>query len=352
MKDRKINRINFSTLLLLLPLFTTIAQTTRQSDSYNLTVFFYNTENLFDCKDDSAKADEEFLPESKRKWNYYRYKNKINKTAKVILASNGWHPPVLAGICETENKKVLNKLIWDTGLSETGYRFVHFESPDKRGIDVALLYLHDKFKIIKSYPVSSSIPEKNFYTRDILYVQGIAFGSDTINVLVCHLPSKYGGELSSEWKRMYVATRIRKICDSLFTNNLRSNIIILGDMNDTPLSKPVQKIIYSGTGIPEYNLISPALKTPEDAPGTIKYHGYWQVIDQIIISKALNQPPFKCEEKTIVNLPFLLEPDITYSGLKPFRTFSGPAYHNGFSDHLPVKATIKKLSTSPAIPDK
>lgn len=338
MKDRRKNRILSCTFLILLTCITT--GTSQNNPARSFTVLFYNTENFFDCEDDTLKSDEEFLPGSDRKWTYSRYKNKVNKTAKVILASNGWEPPDIVGLCEIENDKVLNRLIWDTGLSEAGYRYVHYESPDKRGIDAALLYRKSKFRILKSCPVNVSIPEKGFFTRDILYVKGLVFDDDTFHILVCHMPSKYGGELSSEWKRNYVSTQIRKVCDSIFATGINSKVIILGDMNEPPDGNAIKNIIMPGTKAALINLATSC--DYDNALGTIKYQGHWEVIDQIIISKSLREPPYQCDGMTIIDLPFLLEHDKSFSGKKPFRTFLGPVYHGGFSDHLPVKATISK----------
>jgi len=315
----------------------------QSNDSNSFPILFYNVENLFDCFNDSLTNDEEFLPNGNNHWSFYRYNNKVNKIAKVILASNNWNPPALVGLCEVENKKVMSRLVWETGLSEHGYRFVHHESPDRRGIDVALLYCKDKFEIIQERAVSMTLSERNFFTRDILYVKGVAFGSDTLNVFVCHWPSKYGGDMHSEWKRVYVASRLRDICDSLFAGNKDCNIIVMGDLNESPQSEAVYNSLKAreeGTGVELINLAS---KFKSDvAGGTIKYRGHWDIFDQIIVSNSLLQEPFTTDGMSIVDLPFLLEPDNSYSGVRPFRTYLGPQYHGGFSDHLPAKVVIRK----------
>ncbi len=306
-------------------------------------VLFYNTENLFDCFDDTLKEDEEFLPESLRHWTFKRYNTKVNKIAKVILASNGWELPALVGVCEVENDAVLKRLVLKTGLGEAGYRFIHHESPDKRGIDVALLYRTAMFRVLNDSAVNVSEPDAGFFTRDILYVKGVMFDRDTLNVFVCHLPSNYGGVLRSEKSRMKVAVKLHALCDSLFKINTQSKILIMGDMNEPPGSNATGKVLEAGSedsGMPlvdlSFDLIS------DRAEGTIKYHGQWSVFDRIIVSRSLMREPFGVEGMYVVELPFLFEPDESYAGMKPFRTYSGPEYLGGFSDHLPVKAVIRK----------
>ena len=338
---RKNNRI----LLLLLLLFHGSHHGIwgQTSGVAKLPVLFYNVENLFDSQDDTLKNDEQFLPDALRRWNFKRYNDKVNKIAKVILASSGWDLPVLVGLCEVENNAVLKRLVWETGLSECGYRFVHHESPDKRGIDVALLYRKDGFTVLSDSAVNVSDAASNFFTRDILYVKGVVLDRDTLNVFVCHFPSKFGGSASSEPKRLLVSGKVRELCDSLLKMNPESKIVIMGDMNENPGGKAVRTMLGASgmNGERDFvdlaeNLIASKVK------GAVKYHGRWEVFDQIIVSRSLLTEPFKVEGMYVVELPFLLESDDEYSGVKPFRTYVGPKYHGGFSDHLPVKAVIVK----------
>ena len=346
MKEKKKNNpLNGSLLLLTWMLFFNVRGNVfaQKHGANTFSVMFYNVENLFDCYDDSLKSDGEFLPESKKKWTFSRYNTKVNKIAKVILASNKWEPPALVGLCEVENSAVLGRLVWETGLSETGYRFIHHESPDRRGIDVALLFRKDRFKIITEYPVSVSIPEKNFYSRDILYVKGIAFKQDTLNVFVCHLPSKYGGAISSEWKRDHVASVLRSFVDSLLDVNVKCHILIMGDMNETPGDEAVNSYLKAVRISDPGELVNLSYNLLQcSVSGTYKYHGHWEVIDQIIVSRSLVEKPFAVDGMYVIDLPFLLEKDKSYSGMKPYRTYLGPRYLGGFSDHLPVKAVIRK----------
>ena len=344
MKDRKINSryclLFFFICVLLTAMHDGLHGQTSGKNTFP--VLFYNAENLFDCSDDTLKKDEEFLPGALRHWTFKRYNDKVNKVAKVILASNGWELPALAGLCEVENKAVLKRLIWETGLNEAGYRFIHHESPDRRGIDVALLYRSDVFKLLQDSALSVLDTEEDFFTRDILYVKGIMLGVDTLNVFVCHLPSKYGGALQSEKYRVKAAKVLRAMCDSLFKANPQSNILIMGDMNEAPEETALSGVLHAGRG-PNSELInlSYGLK-PGHVGGTIKYKGQWAVFDQIIVSRHLTQK-FHVDSMQVVDLPFLLEKDEAYSGSKPFRTYLGPKYHGGYSDHLPVKAVIVKV---------
>lgn len=304
-------------------------------------VMFYNVENLFDCKDDSLVHDEEFLPNSEKKWNYSRYIDKLNKISKVILSANGWYPPSVIGLCEVENEKVLNDLIWKTGLNHLGYRVVHFDSPDKRGIDVAFLYRQNLFKVIETRPINVSQSEKQFYTRDILWVKGVNKGNDTLNVLVNHWPSKRGGTISSEWRRELAAKKVLSLCDSIREKDNEAKFVIMGDFNESPEEPAVS--LLSNDGFLEVNLALDFTSGGAGVEGSHKYKGHWSIIDQIIISKnMIEDKSFDNVTFKIVDLPFLLEEDKGYSGAKPYRTYRGPCFHGGYSDHLPVIVIFSK----------
>ncbi len=346
MKDRKKNKLSiifsFTFFGIILFYSQTIALC-QSSESDIFPVLFYNVENLFDCFDDTLKNDEEFLPSSLRHWSFKRYNEKVNKTAKVILASNAWDLPVLVGLCEVENDAVLKRLVWETGLGESGYRFIHHESPDKRGVDVALLYRRAMFRVLADTAICVSDPGAGFFTRDILYVKGVMFDEDILNVFVCHLPSNYGGEFNSEKSRMMVAVKLSELCDSLFKADKESKILIMGDMNEQSGSNATGRELKAGkrnSDTPLVDLSFDIIATT--VKGTVKYHGQWSVFDRIIVSRSLMRKPFSVEGMYVVELPFLLEPDESYPGVKPFRTYSGPRYLGGFSDHLPVKAVIRK----------
>lgn len=302
-------------------------------------VMFYNVENLFDVKDDSLKSDEEFLPDGPRRWSYTRMKHKMTAVARVILNAGAWNPPVLVGLCEVENQWVVSNLIWETGLNNLGYRYVHFESPDDRGIDVALLYRGNRFKVLKTYPVSVDLGEQSRPTRDVLYVKGLLDNTDTLHVLVNHWPSRLGGVASSHWKREVAANTVKQITDSVFQTNPRALLLLMGDFNESPESELFYKVLQAGSVAAGKPLINTASSLRKNT-GTLKHQQTWSIFDHIMVSRSLmdgssaiqlNQPAMK-----IIDLPFLLEPDEVYGGSQPFRTYRGFRYQDGFSDHLPV----------------
>ncbi len=174
-------------------------------DSYK--IMFYNVENLFDTYDDSLINDEEFLPEGDRFWNNHKYYSKLNNIYKVIVAVGGWQPPAIIGLCEIENRTVLNDLVNNTPLVKFEYQIIHKESPDRRGIDVGLLYRKELFQPISYEAIPINFPNNpESKTRDILYVKGIAEKSDTLNIFINHWPSRWGGQLESEDRRLFVAS--------------------------------------------------------------------------------------------------------------------------------------------------
>jgi len=305
-----------------------------------LRVMFYNVENLFDPKDDSAKADEEYVPGGMRGWNSNRLKRKLINISKVTLAVGGWDPPEIIGLCEVENRMVLYLLTTDTPLKNFGYKIIHRESPDPRGIDVALLYRPEKFRVLYSAPISIRFPfDTASRTRDILFVKGIACKRDTINIFVNHWPSKFGGAMATIPKRNYVASVLRNNVDSLLAINPYANILIIGDLNDSPMDESVSKVLRAkmdSTGLAPndlYNMNAGAGLSWKK--GTIKFREEWETIDHMIISRPLLSytTPHSMQ---IFDAPFLLQDDEAWFGQKPFRTYYGAKYIGGFSDHLPV----------------
>lgn len=302
-------------------------------------VMFYNVENLFDVKDDSLKSDEEFLPDGPRRWSYTRMKHKMTAVARVILNAGEWHPPVLVGLCEVENQWVVSNLIWETGLNNLGYRYVHFESPDERGIDVALLYRGSRFKVLKAYPVAIDLGEKSRPTRDVLYVKGLLDKTDTLHVLVNHWPSRLGGVTASHWKREVAANTVKQITDSVFQSNPRALLLLMGDFNETSDSELFMEVLQAGSIDTAQPLINTASALRKNR-GTLKHQQTWSIFDHIVLSRSLvdgsSAIQLKDSVMRIIDLPFLLESDEVYGGFRPFRTYRGFKYQNGFSDHLPV----------------
>jgi len=308
-------------------------------------ILFYNVENLFDVSNDSLILDDEFTYSGIRHWSFSRMRDKFQKISRVILNVGQWHPPVLVGLCEVENSKVLNLLLNETNLYDFGYRVVHYDSADERGIDVALFYLNQRFDVITSESLPINFGEGERPTRDILYVKGVIDNVDTLHILVNHWSSRYGGSSATQWKREFAAQRLRVFCDSLYSYNNENLIIVMGDFNEGHRSELFSEHLKVGKlENEEVNLISPALYLPANV-GSIKFNYHWQLYDQIILSRRffdIESPIFIEDPKIdIIDFPFLLERDDEYGGYKPFRTYVGMRYNGGFSDHLPVSVMLK-----------
>ncbi len=335
----------FAVGLLILPYAN--AQEILNVPEKNAGVMFYNVENLFDVSNDSLTNDDAFTFDGLRRWTFGRMLDKFRKLNRVILTAGGWNPPVLIGLCEVENSWVLNLMLDETGMRHLSYRVVHYDSPDERGIDVALVYLHNRFQVVGSQPLPVNFGSDERPTRDILYVKGVLDGLDTLHVLVNHWTSRYGGSATTQWKREFTAQQLRCFTDSLHAQDPRSLVIVMGDFNEPHRSALFPKHLGSGLLEDDAWLISPALYLPVDA-GTIKYQYKWQVFDQILVSRSFfeGKGPIYIEkpELRIIDFPFLLERDDKYGGDKPFRTYVGMRYHGGYSDHLPVWIDLKTRS--------
>ena len=309
-----------------------------------LRIIFYNVENYFDTYNDSIKNDDEFLPDKGKFWTKGRYFNKQKHIAQVIAGIGGWSPPELIGLCEIENHRVLSDLIRYTPLKNLNYKIIHKESPDKRGIDVALLYQKKKFSPISYEAIEIRYPFSNSTTRDILYVKGQTTFKDTLHIFVNHWPSRWGGQLETEQKRMYVASVLKSKTDSILISNSSANIIIMGDLNDYPENKSISKVLqakYNYDKIQNKNLYNlSAYLQNQMHIGSHKHEGKWATLDQFIVSGALlsqtNKIYTSLKDVHIYNAGFLLEADENYSGFTTFRTYIGYKYHGGYSDHLPT----------------
>ena len=298
-------------------------------------VVFYNVENLFDFKKDTLAKDDEFLPEGLYEWTPGKFFNKLQSISKVILSTGGWEPPEIIGLAEVENQSVMNLLATRYPLAPFGYKIVHYESPDVRGIDVALLFRPDKFMLLYSEPLTVKLAEEPlFKTRDILYVKGVVLNKDTLHLFVNHWPSKLGGEKISTPHRRAAAQRLKKATDSILAVNPAARILVMGDLNDVPSSTVVLSVIEKEQM--SLNLMATPLQKKDK--GSYKFQGKWNMIDQFIVSSALIQKNglHVKDGACIFAASFLLVPDETFGGVKPFRSFQGPRYMNGYSDHLPI----------------
>ena len=311
----------------------------------------YNVENLFDTKHDSLYNDSEYLSGGMRGWNYARYKEKLSNIAKVIVATGEWSPPAFVGLCEIENENTLKDLMQRTGLQQLNYKFIHYESPDVRGVDVALLYLPEMFEPINSRPIRVSFPNSTSTTRDILYASGKIPNGDTLHIFVNHFPSRLGGELESENRRETAANFLRSAVDSVFEIHTNAAIVIMGDFNDYPNDNSMVKILNANILPDDFSKIEPqqlynlAYKIhAEGKIGSYRHDSQWGMLDQIIVSGALldNSLKVKVLSNTFqVFAPdWLLEEDKTV-GLRPFRTYIGMRFNGGFSDHLPVFVKVQ-----------
>lgn len=336
--------MNRHLLIILATIFLSI--TSLAFSQRDIRIMFYNTDNFFDTFDDPNTEDNDYTPEGIFHWTPKRYTQKLQNIYKVIASVGEWSPPEIVAFSEVENRLVINDLLTKTPLSSFKYGIVHFDSPDPRGIDVALIYRTDKLKLIqeKYIPIVFSEKYKDHKTRNILSVKFSYNGKDTFFVFVNHWPSRRKGEKESDEFRLFVAKILKSKTDSLFRNNLNSKIIITGDFNDEPndecLRLGLSAIFPADNAKPGnlYNLSTNFLKNQKT--GTHKFDGQWFTFDQFIVSgsllnnsKGLNTSPALVK---VFAAPFILQTDNRNLGFKPFRTYSGRKYIGGYSDHLPV----------------
>ncbi|MEI7677736.1 MAG: endonuclease/exonuclease/phosphatase family protein, partial [Bacteroidales bacterium] len=279
-------------------------------------------------------------------WTFGRYKEKQRHVAQVITAVGGWETPALVGLCEVENDSVIYALTHFSPLRELNYRFVVTNSPDRRGINVALLYQRDQFKLLSS--VSHRI-HLDRPTRDILHVTGKVSNGDTLDVFVCHFPSRLGGENETEELRNTVALELRKQADSVQSIRRNPSIVIMGDFNDYPTNESLLQVVgaksHTDTSARYVNLMLPLVE--KTYAGSHKFEAEWGILDQIIVNRNLlssSRSRVKKPEGNIFNADFLLEDDNKYGGKRPHRTYDGFKYAGGYSDHLPVWADLEILT--------
>ncbi|MFN4299960.1 MAG: endonuclease/exonuclease/phosphatase family protein [Thermaurantimonas sp.] len=304
-------------------------------------VMFYNVENLFDPYDDPEKNDNDFTPEGNYRWTEYRWREKTSKIAKVIRAVGAGQLPAIIGFCEIENRLVLEELARHPIIRDGKYQVVHYESPDRRGIDVGLFYRDGIFTLLYSEPLRVRVDNKpDFATRDILYVKGLLAGVDTVHIFVNHWPSRLGGASASEPNRIAAARTLRTKTDSIMAVVKSANVLIMGDFNDEPEDISLSKILGAGRKVDrEVQLINLMLDMPA-GEGSHRFQGRWGFLDQIIVSKPLMDGLGKLQvaegRANVFKADFLLEDDNRYPGKMPYRQFIGFKFNGGFSDHLPV----------------
>jgi len=345
LKRRMENKLYYLLIILSCLFFNLKAQ--ENPDAFS--ILFYNVENLFDTTNNPETEDDSFTPEGDMHWTSKRLDAKIKNISKVILSATGWSVPDLLVLCEIENKMVLEKLIHDSPLNRTKYKIIHKESPDHRGIDVALIYNSKIFTPLTYDYFPLTEKDNVLNTREIMYVSGI-LGNDTIHILGNHWPSRYGGLLETNEYRELAAKTLKNIVLQIQLQHISPKIVIVGDFNENPDSEILSKILGASETIGEvktdglYNLSNHWLK-PDF--GSLKYQSQWSVFDQIIVSGSIlvatNGIGAKSENGRLVTLPFLFQKDEKYGGRKLFRTYYGFEYTGGFSDHLPVLLYLNQL---------
>ncbi len=340
--NRKLLMLPIVALIVLSSAFTAVAQGKRMR-VYG--VMFYNLENLFDSINNNGKYDFEFSPEGKNRWDGKRYKQKIHNMAYAIsrldskTTPNG---PAIIGVSEVENKSVLLDLVADPQIAERNYQVIHHDSPDRRGIDVSLLYNPKMFRPLR---VSNHVLKIDsmpwFRTRDQMCVVGL-LGGKRVAVIVNHWPSRRGGTEQSAYLRKAAAELTRQVSDSLLSIDPNIGIIVMGDLNDSPYDKSLVEVLEAKKNIDETKpgqFFNPFWKLLDKGIGSYIYRGKWDLFDQIVVNYNLVNNPdcgLKYINARVCNEEFLKQQEGKYKGY-PFRTFSEGAFIGGYSDHFPTE---------------
>ena len=293
----------------------------------------YNVENLFDCADDSLSNDEAFLPEATRHWTPRRYWNKLQAVGSAIAAAGDDRAPDFVALCEVENDSVMYDLTHRASLRTVRYEYLITSSTDPRGIDVALMYKPTTFRPFAQH--SLRLPQEHIseghHVRDVLLVSGELHMGDTLDLFICHLPSRLNGKQSAQL-RQSVVTHLCQAIDSITRERALPHIVVMGDFNDTPRSKALRPLTEQA----RLTCITQSLN------GSYRYKGKWEQIDHVYLSSTLLQPTNSASLHLAPQgawnfMPeFLTEPEPRYGGRRPHRTYNGMRYQGGTSDHLPV----------------
>lgn len=313
------------------------------------TIAFYNLENLFDPYDDPITFDQEWTPAGKYKWDEKNYNQKLqlisSTLARVGPKLRAGIPPILIGVCEIENQEVLDRLINTKPLDKYPLRTIHYESPDRRGIDVGLIYNSRYFIPTNSMSYELPLkddnnPKKRYYTRDQLVVSGLLHGQ-LIHLIINHWPSRRGGKKKSYKRRRAAARLTRSISDSIFSKYPNAALIVMGDLNDDPIDKSVLLDLGASGDEDEVSdrmLYNPMIKMYKLGLGTLAWRDGWNLFDQILVSKKLvtgKDNSFKLYKSGIFNPEFLTTKSGRYKGY-PMRSMQNGQYTGGYSDHFPV----------------
>lgn len=311
-------------------------------------IVFWNVENLFDTDDDPLKDDDAFTPGGENHWTRKRYLQKLTNICRVVAATGvreagKMEPPTIVGLAEIENDRVLRDLCKGTVLRKYGYRYVHYESPDERGIDNALLYREAYFKPFLTKAIGVGDSSLGLMTRDLLLVEGTikrdakatinhpGYIDDTLIIIVCHLPSKRGGA-TADIKREHVARKLRETLDTLAVAHPEAAIVAMGDFNASPEERELAAVDAKG--------FENLMKQMKTGTGSHKYQGKWAYLDQVIVSKGMlnGRCPIQVagRKAMLFGNDFMLADDERHLGKVPLRTYQGVKYLGGYSDHLPV----------------
>jgi endonuclease/exonuclease/phosphatase family metal-dependent hydrolase len=321
-----------SSILIALLLLTTAVQAQRR-----LRVVELNGENLFYPEHHEGKNDLNYTPNGLLRWGFKRFHEKLENVARTLLAVGEEYPPDLVGLCEVEDDSVMVHLTRRTLLRNAGYRYVMTTaSPDARGINVVLMYQPLSFHLLTSQEITVEPLRLLHPTRNILHVAGQVMNGDTLDVVVTHMPSKLGGDISEQYRRM-VAQVIERVADSLREVRTHANILVMGDMNEGSQGEALQHLMQVGA------LTEPPARALNGAVGTYKYNGEWSQIDHIFYALTGNRIRIKEDSYVIADYPFLMEPDKKFGGRKPYRTYYGRKYRKAFSDHLPLRLDFELL---------
>ncbi len=311
-------------------------------------VAFYNLENLFDTINQSNN-DEEFLPEGSMRWTGMKYKAKL-KNMSYVISQLGKETtpggPSIIGVSELENRGVLEDLVKEPSIANRTYEIVHYNSPDRRGVDVGLLYNPRDFLVTGSKSYRLLPNDTAFRTRDQLLVSGYLL-NEKVHIIVGHWPSRTGGEVESAPRRNAAAALSRHIADSLYALDPNAKIVIMGDLNDDPFNESTAKILDAKRNmedVPEKGLYNPMWRILDSGVGSLAYNNQWNLFDQIIVSKPLlskDKTKLSFWKAEVFNKSFLIQQEGSYKGT-PMRTHAGGVWLNGYSDHFPTLIYLVK----------
>ena len=293
-------------------------------------IMFWNVENAFWPSNDTLRQDDEYTPEGSRRWTQGRLRQKLLGLTRVIVAAGEGMSPMLVGLAEVEGDSVLHYWTHSTPLRDQHYEYVVTQGPDVRGIQTALLYEPTDFRLIAWRAHRVVMPEGRRATRDVLHAAGRVVSGDTLDVVVCHLPSRRGGARQTREARDAAHRTVMHVADSVRRQRQHPNIVIMGDMNDYPSRKSA----WWGSDFD--NLMLPLqrqLKWHPARTGTYKFRGEWGYLDQFVVNKGAH---LEMKNARTLALPFMLTDDDTQLGHRPMRSYYGYNYEGGYSDHLPI----------------